>query len=132
MLPPVTPNELALIKCLVAVAWADGQIDRPEAGMIDGLLWAYGASDEEEGTIREFAGTKRTLKDSALPDDLSREERELALAHAALLTHADGEQTTQEKRILTELAKKLGFSVDDAKPIIASARDRAQKLATRL
>jgi tellurite resistance protein len=117
---------------LVAVAWADGQIERPEAGMIDGLLWAYGASDDEEREIREFANSKRTLKDSPLPEDLSRDERELALAHAALLTHADGEQSPQEKRILTELSKKLGFSVDEAKPIIASARDRAQKLASRV
>jgi tellurite resistance protein len=100
--------------------------------MIDGLLWAYGASDREEAEIRQFAKNKRTLKDSALPDNLTKEERELALANAALLTHADGEQSAQEKRLLAELAKKLGYDVEAAKPIIAAAKDRAQKLATRL
>ena len=128
----VTPNEIAILKCLVAVAWADGELDRPEAGMIDGLLWAYGASDAEEEEIRAFAKTRRTLKDSPLPDGLSDAERELALANAALLTHADGQQSPQEKRMLAELAKKLGFSIDAAKPIIASARERAQGLASRI
>jgi tellurite resistance protein len=132
MLGIVTPNDIAVLKCLVAVAWADGQIDRPEAGMIDGLLWAYGASDDEEAELREYAETKRTLKDCALPDDLKADEKELALANAALLTHADGDQSAPEKRALAELAKKLGFSMDAAKPIIASARTRAQKLASRV
>lgn len=122
---------MAVLKCLVAVAWADGQLDAPEVGMIDGLLWAYGASDREEAEIRQFAKNKRTLKDSALPDNLTQEERELALANAALLTHADGEQSAQEKRLLTELAKKLGYDLEAAKPIIAGAKDRAHKLASR-
>jgi tellurite resistance protein len=132
MLAIVTPNDKAVLKCLVAVAWADGQIDRPEAGMIDGLLWAYGASDDDEAEIREYANTKRALKDCALPDDLRADEKELALANAALLTHADGDQSAPEKRALAELAKKLGYSMDAAKPIIASARARAQKLASRI
>lgn len=132
MLGTVTPNDKEVLKCLVAVAWADGQIDSPEAGMIDGLLWAYGASDDDEAEIREYAQTKRTLKDCPLPDDLKADEKELALANAALLTHADGEQSALEKRALAELAKKLGYSMDAAKPIIASARSRAQKLASRI
>jgi tellurite resistance protein len=123
---------MAVLKCLVAVAWADGVLDRPEAGMIDGLLWAYGADDAAEAELRDFANTRRTLKDCALPDDLAAEEKELALANAALLTHADGEQSAQEKRVLAELAKKLGFSMEAAKPIIASARDRAKKLASKI
>jgi tellurite resistance protein len=123
---------MAVLKCLVAVAWADGVLDRPEAGMIDGLLWAYGADDAAEAELRDFANTRRTLKDCPLPEDLAAADKELALANAALLTHADGEQSAQEKRVLAELAKKLGFSMDAAKPIIASARDRAKKLASKI
>jgi tellurite resistance protein len=128
----VTPNEIALVKCLVAVAWADGEVAQPEQGMIESLLWAYGADDKEEAEIQEYAQSKRTLKDVQLPNDLSNDERALALANAALLTHADGQQSGDEKRVLAELAKKLGFSMDAAKPIIASARERAPKLAGRL
>ena len=100
--------------------------------MIDGLLWAYGASDNDEAEFREFAETKRSLKDCPLLDDLSVEDKELALANAVLFTHADGDQSASEKRALAELAKKLGYSMDAAKPIIASARNRAQKLASRI
>jgi tellurite resistance protein len=128
----VTPNDKAVLKCLVAVAWADGQVDQPEVGMIDGLLWAYGASEADEAELRDFAKLPCALKDCPLPADLSAPDRELALANAALLTHADGEQSAPEKRTLAELAKKLGFSMDAAKPIIASARTRAQKLASRI
>ena len=100
--------------------------------MIDGLLWAYGASDDDEAELREYAKSKRALKDCTLPDDLPADEKELALANAALLTHADGDQSAPEKRALAELAKKLGFSMDAAKPIIDSARQRAPKLASRI
>ena len=128
----MTSSEMAVLKCLVAVAWADGALDRPEAGMIDGLLWAYAADETEEGEIREFAKSRRTLKDCPLPPDLRDDERELALANAALLTHADGEQSAEEKRVLAELARKLGFSIEAAKPIILSARERAKALAGKL
>jgi tellurite resistance protein len=128
----MTPNEMAILKCLVAVAWADGKLEQPELGLIDGLVWAYEASEAEEAELREYARTKRTLNDTPLPANLTATERETALANAALLTHADGEQSPDEKRLLAELAKRLGFSIETAKPIIATARERAQRLASRL
>jgi tellurite resistance protein len=123
---------MTIFKSLIAVAWADGTVDEPEQSMIDGLLWAFGASDEEEQELEEFAKSKRTLKKDVPVEDLSDGDKELVLAHAALLTHADGEQTADEKRVLTALVKHLGYSNADAKPIIAEARTRAGKLAERL
>jgi uncharacterized membrane protein YebE (DUF533 family) len=123
---------MTIFKSLIAVAWADGAVDEPEQSMIDGLLWAFGASEDEEEELREFARSKRTLKRDVPAADLSTGDRELLLAHAALLTHADGSQTADEKRVLTALVKHLGYSNADAKPIIAEARSRATKLAERL
>lgn len=128
----MTPNEAALVKCLVAVAWADGEVAEPEVGLIDGLLWAYDATSEEEAELREYAKTKRTLKQAPIPSDLGATEREAALANAALLTHADGEQSAPEKKVLAEFAKLLGFAIEEAKPIIQSARQRAQALASKI
>ena len=128
----MTPSEMTIFKSLIAVAWADGTVDEPEQSMIDGLLWAFGASEEEEQELEEFASKKRTLKKDVPVADLSDDDKELLLAHAALLTHADGEQTPDEKRVLTALVKHLGYSNADAKPIIAEARTRAAKLAERL
>lgn len=128
----MTPSEKKIVQSLVAVAWADGSVKEPEQAMIDGLLWAFGASEEDEAELRAYAKKKRTLDDDLMLDALGSEERELLLAHAALLTHADGKQTKGEEKLLAKLIDKLGIAEDDAKPIIAGARDRAKKLAERL
>lgn len=127
----MTPSEMNVFKSLVAVAWADGTLDEPEQAMIDGLLWAFEASDQEEQDLREYAKSKRTLSDSPL-SDLSAEDKETLLANAALLTHADGKQTKDEMRVLAALVKLIGLTNDEAKPIIVAARERAGKLAERL
>jgi uncharacterized membrane protein YebE (DUF533 family) len=128
----MTPSEVNIFKSLIAVAWADGTVDEPEQSMIDGLVWAFGASEEEEKELAEFAAKKRTLKKDVPVEELSQGDKELLLAHAALLTHADGEQAPAEKRVLTALVKQLGYTNAEAKPIILEARERAAKLAERL
>ena len=86
----MTPSEKNIVKSLVAVAWADGTVKEPEVGMIDSLLWAFGASEEDEAELREFAKKKRTIKDDVPLDALAPSDRELLLAHAALVTQAVG------------------------------------------
>ena len=130
ILRPMTESEVNIFKSLVAVAWADGSLDEPEQDMIDRLLWAFGASDDEEKELREFAKQKRSLKNVPL-SKLAEDDRELLLAHAALLTHADGEQSAPEKKVLGALIKELGFSKEQAKAVIVEARKRAAKLAER-
>ena len=125
----MTPSEKNIVKSLVAVAWADGTVKEPEIGMIDSLLWAFGASDEDEAEIKEFAKKKRTIKEDVPLDELEPADRELLLAHAALLTHADGKQTKAEEKILKDLGEHLGFSAAQARPIIEHAKERADKAA---
>lgn len=126
----MTPSEKNVVRSLVAVAWADGTVKEPEVGMIDSLLWAFGASDEDEAEIKEFAKKKRTIKDDVPLADLAPEDRELLLAHAALLTHADGKQTKAEEKVLKDLAEHLGFSAAQSRPIIEHAKERADKGAS--
>ncbi len=128
----MTPKEKTIVKSLVAVAWADGTVKGPEQSLLEGLLWAFGASEEDEKEVLEYAEKKRTLKDDIPVADLDRADRELLLAHAALLTHADGKQTKGEEKILFSLISLLELSEAEAKPILESARDRAKKLAERL
>jgi uncharacterized tellurite resistance protein B-like protein len=122
----MTPVEKTIVKSLVAVAWADGALAEPESGMIDSLLWAFGASDEQEAEIREFAQKKRTIKGDIVARALDQDARELLLAHAALLTHADGKQTPAEAKLLKSLAEHLEFSDEDAKRIAEHAKERAK------
>jgi uncharacterized tellurite resistance protein B-like protein len=128
----MTPSEKHIVKSLVAVAWADGTVKEPEAGMIDSLLWAFGASDEDESEIKEFAKKKRTIKEDVPLDELDAKDRELLLAHAALLTHADGKQTKAEEKLLKDLADHLGIAGAELKPIVEHARERAEKLASKV
>ncbi len=128
----MTPGEKNIVKCLVAVAWADGKVAAPESGVIEGLLCGFDASDEEERELLDYAKHKRTLSADAPLGALSAEERELLLANAALLTHADGEQSPAEKVLLDKLVELLGFQADDAERILASAQDGALNLSSRM
>jgi uncharacterized membrane protein YebE (DUF533 family) len=127
----MTPAEKSIVKSLVAVAWADGTVQEPEAGAIETLLWAFGATDKDEEDIRTYAKKPRRIEDIPL-EDLGPDDREVLLAHAALLTHADGEQSKEEQKVLATLVKRLQLQDAKARDIIKTARDRAQKLASRL
>lgn len=124
----MTPSEKTIVRALIAVAWADGTVDKPESGLIDGLLWAFGASDEEDAELRKAAESKTSLDDVDL-SPLEESDQEQLLAHAALLTHADGEQTDEEKALLAKVVAKLGIDDAKAQSVIADADKRAGKLA---
>lgn len=127
----MTPGEKNIVKCLVAVAWADGKVAAPESGVIEGLLCGFDASEEEERELLDYARHKRTLSADAPFRELSPEERELLLANAALLTHADGEQSASEKELLDKLTRLLEFDAQAAAQILESVQDGALSLGSR-
>jgi tellurite resistance protein len=113
------------------VAWADGKLESGESSVIEGLLTGFDASESEEKEILEYARTRRTLAKDIPLGELSREDRELLLANAALLTHADGEQSSPETEVLAQLIEILGFSDAEAHEILAGADDGALQLSSR-
>ena len=128
----MTPAEKNIVKSLVAVAWADGKLEEGESGVIEGLLSGFDATEDEEAEILEYAKTRRTLEADIPLEDLDEEDRELLLANAALLTHADGEQSSSEEAILQELIHLLEFDEDRADEILGSVGDGALQLGSRL
>lgn len=127
----MTPSEKNIVKSLVAVAWADGKLAAPEAGVIEGMLCGFDATDEEEREILQYARQKRTLTDDAPIRELNREDRELLLANAALLTHADGNQSDEERALLSKLIALLEISDADARQILESVKDGALTLSSK-
>lgn len=127
----MTPGEKNIVKSLVAVAWADGKVAAPEAGVIEGMLCGFDASEDEERELLQYAKQKRTLTEDAPIKELSREDRELLLANAALLTHADGEQSEAEQALLNKLIGLLEFNEAEAKQILESVHDGALTLASK-
>ncbi|MEO6598441.1 MAG: TerB family tellurite resistance protein [Polyangiaceae bacterium] len=127
----MTPGEKNIVKCLVAVAWADGKVASPESGVIEGLLCGFDASEDEERELLDYAKRKRTLSTDAPLKELTQEERELLLANAALLTHADGDQSDSEKELLNKLVSMLEFDEASAGQILESVKDGALSLGSR-
>ena len=119
-------QNVAIIKGLIAVAWADGVFADEEKQALDGLLAAFGASDEEAAQLRVYAATPRKLDDVPLPD-LSADDRRMLLSHAVLLTFVDGEQADKEKQFLDALSKHLRIPADEAHAIEAASEARAKK-----
>lgn len=119
-------QDMAIVRALVPVAWADGVFEKTEKEMLDALLDAYGASDREKEIVREYAETKRTLDDIEL-QDLSADDRRVLFQHAVLMSFADGNQSPDEVAFLQALAKKLRLTDDDAKALMAASAERAKK-----
>jgi tellurite resistance protein len=119
-------DEFAIVRGLVPVAWADGSFAEKEKEMLEALLDAYGATEDQKKELREYAQEKRTLEDINL-QDLSADDRRVLLQVAVLLSFADGEQHASESKLLGELAVKLRIPTDEAHAVISQAEARARK-----
>ncbi len=119
-------QDLAIVKALVPVAWADGAFAQQEREMLDALLDAYRATDKEREILHEYAEQRRTLDDIDL-QELSADDRRVLLQHAVLLTFADGAQTGDEVELLKALARKLRIAEDESAALMAAGAERARK-----
>ena len=118
-------EDLAIVKGLVPIAWADGVFADKEKESLDALLEAFGASEQEKAMLRDYAKDKRTLEDINL-QDLSSEDRRMLLQHAVVLTWVDGSQDAEERAILDKLAGYLKIPDAEAKAIIDVATARVK------
>ncbi len=106
-------QDMAIVRALVPVAWADGAFADKERETIEALLDAYSATDEERKAIRDYAAQKRTLEDINL-QDLSADDRRVLLQHAVLLCFVDNDFSEDERTFLTGLGEKA-----EARPLRA-------------
>lgn len=118
-------QNMAILKGLVSVAWADGHVAEEEREVLEALLDAFEASSSEAHEIRSYAKTPKSIDDIPLTD-LSHDDRRVLLQHAVLLTFIDGEQHEKEKKILEDLCQKLHIPTLEAKGIIDAATQRAK------
>ncbi len=119
-------QNVAILKGLVAVAWSDGDFAESEQQALDGLLAAFGASDDEAKDLRDYAKVPRKLEDIPLKE-LSADDRRMLFSHAVLLTWVDGSQHVKEKEFLDELAKHLRLTDAERTTIETSSSERAKK-----
>jgi uncharacterized tellurite resistance protein B-like protein len=119
-------QDIAIVKALVPVAWADGVFADQEKETLEALLDAYNATASEKDELREYAKEKRTIDDIQL-QDLSADDRRVLLQHAVLLSFADGDQSKDEVDFLGKLAAKLKIPNDEADTMMKAAAERAKK-----
>jgi tellurite resistance protein len=119
-------QDIAIVKGLIPVAWADGVFEDREREMVDAVLDAYRASDAQKSAIHDYAKERRTLDDIEL-SDLSADDRRILLQHAVLLSFADGAQSTEEAAILKALAQKLRIPDDEAQALLDAGAERAKR-----
>jgi uncharacterized tellurite resistance protein B-like protein len=94
--------------------------------MVEALIAAFEATDEEAKEIRAYAGQKRTLDDIPLTD-LSTDDRRVLVQHAVLLTYVDGEQAESERKFVEALCEKLRIPADEAHTLVDAAAARAKR-----
>jgi uncharacterized membrane protein YebE (DUF533 family) len=118
-------QNLAIIKGLVSVAWADGKVHNEEMKVIEGLLQAFNAKPSEAHEVRVFAREPKTVNDVPLTD-LSAADRRFLLHQAVLITFVDGDQSDSERGVLNELAERLRIPPEEARRIIEDGTRHAK------
>lgn len=119
-------ENIAILKALTSVAWADGDYGKDEREMMNAMLDAFDASEEQANELRAYAETKRTLDDVPI-EELSSDDLRVLIQHAVLLTFIDGTQDAKEKKFVEELARYVGIPDAEAASLITSAEARARK-----
>jgi uncharacterized membrane protein YebE (DUF533 family) len=119
-------QDIAIVKALVPVAWADGEFADTERETIDALLDAFNATEDEKKIVLEYAKTPRSLEDIEL-QELSSDDRRVLLQHAVLLSFADGKQTPDEVEFLDKLADRLRIPKEEATALMGASAERANK-----
>ncbi len=120
-------QNLAVVKGLVSVAWADGHVSAQETEVLDALLEAFHALPSEAHELRKFAQTPRSLADVPI-QELGFAARRQLLQHAVLLSYVDGKQDEKEKALLEQLVQALEIPPLEARDLMRDSDERAQTL----
>jgi prepilin-type processing-associated H-X9-DG protein len=120
-------QNLAVVKGLVSVAWADGHVSAEETQVLDALLEAFQALPSEAHELRRFAQTPRSLADVPV-EDLGFAARRQLLQHAVLLSYVDGKQDEKEKALLDQLVLALEIPALEARDLRRDSEERAKSL----
>ena len=124
-------ENMAIVKSLVSVAWADGVYAAEEREMVEALIAAFDANDDEAKIIRDYAADKKTIDDVPV-SDLSADDRRILIQHAVLLTFVDGKQEEVEKAFIGTLCDKLRIPGDEAKGLVEAAEGHAKRFLNLL
>jgi len=120
-------QNLAVVKGLVSVAWADGHVSSEETEVLEALLEAFHAMPSEAHELRKFAETPRSLADVPI-HELGFAARRQLLQHAVMLSFVDGKQDEKEKALIEQLAQALEIPPLEARDLVRDSEERSRAL----
>ncbi len=120
-------HQEAMLKSLVAIAWADGHFADEENEIVEAMIGIFEIDAEGAELMRAYARTPRTIDDVPVAE-IAPGDRDLLLRHAVILSYIDGEQDDEERAVIAAVVKKLGIPESAAAPIILDADVEARAL----
>lgn len=124
-------SDKALLRSLIAVAWADGKVAKEERALVDSLIESFHADEAETKELLRFASARRTLDDVALKE-LDAGSRRRLLQLAVMVSFVDGAQDETERALIEDLARRLEISKEESEPLLKDAAMRAKGLLRSL
>lgn len=117
----MTNTEEALLKGLVHLIWADGEVSDDERELLGGVLIVLGLSEEEIEKVGHMMTAPPALGDlkASVPDQNSRIEIMKVLIAAAF---ADGNVHKKELRFLDKMAIHLDITHAELEALKASTQ----------
>lgn len=106
-----TMEDLELLKAAMAVACADGKLERSELGVIRGLAARVGVGQASFDAMLEAA-----RHDSSMADNVfigNRKNARLAIKLLVAEARIDGEISTEERELLVRIAFSLNIGTDE-------------------
>ena len=121
-----TNEDVELLKALMAVAVADGELRRSELGVIRGLASRIGVGRVTFDAMFAAAEAGEPIADNILirSPERARSALELLVAEARI----DGDISTQERDLLVRIATSLGVTGDGFQAVYQAGIKRADKI----
>lgn len=117
----MSEGKVEVLKIVLAIAYADGQVSPEEERLIDFLVDSHGLSPEEEAAVRGQHDANADLsRISALVTGPG--ERAKAYEMVALVSMMDGAQAAAESELLKKLRPTLAIADAEAEQIESKAR----------
>jgi len=121
-----TMEDLELLKAVLAVAFADGELRRSEMGVIKGLANRVGIGRVTLDAMMGDAETNPKLADDIMirNPDKARQGLELLVAQARL----DGKITAKEREVLVRIALTMNIKDEEFQKVYTAGIERADAL----
>ena len=119
-------EELELLKAAIAVALADGDLRRPEKGVIEGLAARVGIGQVSFDAMVEAIGQDDSIADNFFITSKDRAQKAMLLLVAE--ARIDGEISDEERNVLVRIAMSLRIASEEFREIYEAGIARADSV----